>query len=148
MRSGRFIIRKVRSIALCSSGLYQKKNCRWASLSAGVLALNTGCRVYGSEPVYHASVLTVMGVGVKSCTCSRWKSNPLVITANSAISSAVHPGCELMKYGIICCLNPSALLIRSKIFLNCLNCSNEGLRMCMSTLSLVCSGATFSRPLT
>ena len=52
------------------------------------VALNTGSRVYGSYPVYQVSVEIVIGVGVKSCTCSRWKSKPLVITASSAISSS------------------------------------------------------------
>ena len=33
-------------------------------------------------------------------------------------------------------------------FLKVSNCSNEGLRMMDNTRSLVCSGATFSRPLT
>ena len=54
-----------------SSGLYQKKNCLWANFSRWVLALNTGSRVYGWKPVYQASVATVIGVGVKSCTCSK-----------------------------------------------------------------------------
>ena len=48
-------------------------------------------------PVAQVSVLTVMGVGVKSCTCSRWKSSVCVITASSAMSSSVQPGWLLMK---------------------------------------------------
>lgn len=85
-----------------SSGLYQKKNCRCASFSRWVLALNIGSSVYGWNPLYQASVATVIGVGVKSCTYSRWKSRRLVITASSAISSSLHPGCEEIKYGISC----------------------------------------------
>lgn len=80
-----------------SSGLYQKKNFRCANFSFCVFAEYTGCSVYGSSPVYHVSVLTVIGVGVKSCTCSSLKSSPLVITANSAMSSSLHPGWLLMK---------------------------------------------------
>ena len=51
-------------IFLLSSGLYQKKNCRCASFSRWVLALNIGSNVYGWNPVYQASVATVIGVGV------------------------------------------------------------------------------------
>ena len=92
MRSGRPIRLSSLSMLRRSSGLYQKKNWRCASFSRGDLALNTGSSVYGSYPVYHASVLTVIGVGVKSCTCSRWKSSCLVFTASSAMSSSRHPG--------------------------------------------------------
>ena len=88
MRSALPIRRSSLSMARRSSGLYQKKNMRWASFSFWVLALNTGSKVYGSYPVYQVSVEIVIGVGVKSCTCSRWKSSPLVITASSAISSS------------------------------------------------------------
>ena len=135
-------------IFLLSSGLYQKKNCRWASFSRWVLALNIGSNVYGWNPVYQASVATVIGVGVKSCTCSKWKSRRLVITASSAISSSLHPGCEEMKYGISCWRRFSSRLMRSNILLNVSNCLKEGLRITDNTRSLVCSGATFSRPLT
>lgn len=92
MRSGRPMLRNVLSICGRCSGLYQKKNCRWSSFSCGVFAENTFSMVYGSYPVYHVSVATVIGVGVKSCTCSRWKSSPFVTTASSAMSSARHPG--------------------------------------------------------
>ena len=34
---------------------------------------------------YIGSVALVSGVGVKSCTCSRWKSRPLVMTADEGI---------------------------------------------------------------
>ncbi len=46
-----------------SSGLYQKKNWRCASFSRWVLALNIGSSVYGWNPLYQASVATVIGVG-------------------------------------------------------------------------------------
>ena len=131
-----------------SSGLYQKKNWRCASFSRWVLALNIGSSVYGWNPLYQASVATVIGVGVKSCTCSRWKSRRLVITASSAMSSSLHPGCEEIKYGISCWRRFSSRLMRSNIFLNVSNCSKEGLRITDNTRSLVCSGATFNRPLT
>lgn len=35
------------------------------------LGTEYGFQCIGWKPVYHASVATVMGVGVKSCTCSR-----------------------------------------------------------------------------
>ena len=64
------------------------------------------------------------------------------------MSSSVHPGWLLMKYGIICCLRFSFVLISSKIFLNSSNCLNDGFRISRNTLSDVCSGATLSLPLT
>ena len=42
-------------------------------------------------------VATVIGVGVKSCTCSRWKSRRRVFTASSAMSISWQPGCDDMK---------------------------------------------------
>ena len=71
IKSGRPILVSSLSILRLSSGLYQKKNCLCANFSRWVFAEYTGCNVYGSKPVYHVSVLTVIGVGVKSCTCSR-----------------------------------------------------------------------------
>ena len=47
-----------------------------------------------------------------------------------------------------CWRSPCSRLMRSKTRLNCWNWRKLGLRMSMSTLSLVCSGATFSLPLT
>ena len=81
----------------CSSGLYQKKNCRCASFSCCVFAQLTGSSVYGWKPEYQASVASVIGVGVKSCTCSSWKSNFFVVMASSAMSASVHPGWLEMK---------------------------------------------------
>ena len=60
---------------------------------------------WGEAHGYKVKVLDYQAgdeVGVKSCTCSRWKSRRLVITASSAMSSSLHPGCEEIKYGISC----------------------------------------------
>ena len=40
----------------------------------------------------YISVANVIGVGVKSCTCSNLKFKFLVLAANSAICSCLHPG--------------------------------------------------------
>ena len=45
IRSNRPIFRSVCDSRLRSSGLYQKKNCRWASFSFVDSAENTGCNV-------------------------------------------------------------------------------------------------------
>ena len=60
-------------------------------------SVQTGFIVRGSSPDQNITEDVVMGVGIKSCTCSIQIPFRQGFAARRRISSSVQPGCEEMK---------------------------------------------------